>query len=75
VQTACSEVASRLQELAAQEQHLTQIAPGFENRGQELDPIDPAEAIVRLTQARGSPEQSYAAIAKALSTSILEYRR
>ncbi len=75
VQTARSEVASRLHELAAQGQHLARIALGFENREEELDQIDPAEAIVRLTQARDTLEQSYAAIAKALSTNILEYLR
>lgn len=69
------EVGSRLLQIDDVDQYLMQRAAVAEDQRDDLQEIDPTEAILKLTQAQQALERAYAAVGRVLETNILQYLR
>ena len=69
------EVGSRMQHVAEAKELLTSRSQSLLDQKQELQEADPTESALKLTEAQAALERAYAAVAKVLSTNILQFMR
>jgi flagellar hook-associated protein 3 FlgL len=69
------EVGSRLRKIDDFDLYLVQRSTATTDQLDELQEVDPTEAILKLTQAQQALERAYAAVGRVLETNILKYLR
>jgi flagellar hook-associated protein 3 FlgL len=69
------EIGSRMLQIEETEDHLIARSSGLLDHRSEIQDADAAESALKLSQAQATLEQSYAALARVLSTNILQFLR
>jgi flagellar hook-associated protein 3 FlgL len=70
-----SETGTRLQQIAATTNSLALRTANLLDQRDSLRDVDPAEAAIKVVMAQSALERAYAAIAKVMSTNLLDYLR
>ena len=70
-----SETGTRLQQISATTNSLALRTANLLDQRDSLRDVDPAEAAIKVVMAQSALERAYAAIAKVMSTNLLDYLR
>lgn len=70
-----SETGTRLQQISATTNSLALRTANLLDQRDNLRDVDPAEAAIKVVMAQSALERAYAAIAKVMSTNLLDYLR
>jgi len=70
-----SETGTRLQQISIASDSLARRTANLLDQRDGLRDVDPTEAAIKVVMAQSALERAYAAIAKVMSTNLLDYLR